>query len=205
MYVRFCSKSSSEVDHLELWPVWEGTLNRKLGQKALQCLGLPDAKHKPVADLWEAGCRFTRENKLGSYEAESLLLPRCETLHGPTWLLWIRSCISFSHLLHCLRDHDVYIRGPSSIRTVIYQPVGLIFDALEAGPYLYLRLVWPSRRRSFRARAIWLSSTASLIDLLAFYCSSLLFLLKRGMESRFSLLVSDIRWEVIDSLDRLRS
>ena len=40
---------------------------------------------------------------------------------------------------------------------------------------------------SFLSRAIWASSTASLIALFALYCSSLLFLLKWGTESRFSL------------------
>lgn len=70
-WTKSCSKSTSEVSHLGCWPALEGPLNCKLGQQALQWPGLPQAKHKPVADLWDECCGWTRENKLGSCEAES--------------------------------------------------------------------------------------------------------------------------------------
>ena len=50
----------------------------QIGQKALQCPGLPQAKYKPDADLWDENCGFTRENKLGSCEAESCAVVEVE-------------------------------------------------------------------------------------------------------------------------------
>ena len=70
-WTKSCSKSTSDVSHLGRWPILEGPLNLKLGQKAFQWPGLPQVKHKPDANLWDECCGFTRENKLGSCEAKS--------------------------------------------------------------------------------------------------------------------------------------
>ena len=86
---------------------------------------------------------------------------------------------------------------------MIYQLVGLIFVALEVDPYLYLRLVWSSRCRLFDGNlgifnAIFNSFVRFVQLLIALF-------VEVRTESCFNLLISDICWEAIDLLDRLRS
>ena len=148
------------MGHLELWPVLEGTLNRKLGQKAFQCPGLPQAKHKPDADLWDENCGFIRENKLGNCEAESCAvdevegtLPLCRNGRDVKRFVDLAALdsalyIFFSSSSSSARSWCLYSR-------TVFHPYWdlsasrINFGALEAVPYLYLRLVWSSRHRSF--------------------------------------------------------
>lgn len=112
-----------------------------------------------------------------------------------TLLLWIRPN-------RCLPDRGVYIPGRSSSNTMIYRLLRLISAALEVVAS-FIQIVFdffdvvPSEGNLpvFNGTYIALSNL---------HLSSLLFLLKRGKESRFILLICDICWEARDPLDRFR-
>ena len=86
----------------------EGTLNRKFGQEALQCPGLPQAKHKPEADLTDENCGLTRENKSGICEAE-----KCAVVEVEETLLLCR--------LNCVHNCDDHSSLDFKIRSSIYE------------------------------------------------------------------------------------
>ena len=86
----------------------EGTLNRKFGQEALQCPGLPQAKHKPEADLTDENCGLTRENKSGICEAG-----KCAVVEVEETLLLCR--------LNCVHNCDDHSSLDFKIRTSIYE------------------------------------------------------------------------------------